>query len=74
LISCTTLSLSVSYLVYTLAIDSASLVERLLEDLLKTTEGYQQLKAELNVQIHEKNLNAQAVSLADLILFLSLSP
>jgi hypothetical protein len=40
-----------------IAIESASLVERLLEDLLRTTEAYQQLKSDLNAQVHEKNLN-----------------
>jgi hypothetical protein len=37
------------------------LVERLLNDLLKTTEGYQKLKNEILVLKHDEKLNQQAL-------------
>ena len=41
--------------------ESTNLVERLLNDLLKTTEGYQKLKNEILVLKHDEKLNQQAL-------------
>ena len=38
-------------------VESAGLVERLLNDLLKTTEGYQKLKVQLDLVKHDEQLN-----------------
>ena len=42
---------------YPIDTESTSLVERLLNDLLKTTEGYQKLKNEILVLKHDEKLN-----------------
>jgi len=38
-------------------VESSALVERLLNDLLKTTEGYQKLKVQLDLVKHDEQLN-----------------
>ena len=45
----------------TVDVGSSELVERLLNDLLKTTEGYQTLKNQLEIHKHENSLNEQAL-------------
>lgn len=40
-----------------LDIESSALVERLLTDLLKTTEAYQKVKNELTIVTNENKLN-----------------
>ena len=40
---------------------STQLVEKLLQDLLQTTEGYQKLKNQLALQRHDEGLNQQAL-------------
>jgi centrosomal protein CEP135 len=42
-------------------IESSALVERLLNDLVKTTEGYQTVKNELTISREEGKLNQQAL-------------
>jgi len=42
-------------------VESAALVEKLLTDLLKTTEAYQAIKNENAVKVQEGQLNAQAL-------------
>lgn len=42
-------------------VQSSALVERLLNDLLKTTEGYQKLKMQLDLVKHDEKLNQQAL-------------
>lgn len=41
--------------------ESTHLVEKLLNDLLQTTEGYQKLKAEIQMVHHDEKLNQQAL-------------
>ena len=52
------LTISLSY-IYLLIIDaqSTALVEKLLNDLLQTTEGYQKVKAEIDMVRHDEKLN-----------------
>jgi centrosomal protein CEP135 len=38
-------------------VQSTALVEKLLNDLLQTTEGYQKLKAEIEMVRHDESLN-----------------
>ena len=40
---------------------SSELVERLVNDLLKTTEGYQTLKNQIDMMKHDDQLNQQAL-------------
>lgn len=42
-------------------VQSTQLVEKLLNDLLQTTEGYQKLKAEIEMVHHDEKLNQQAL-------------
>jgi centrosomal protein CEP135 len=44
-----------------LDVASSELVERLLNDLLKTTEGYQTLKNQIEMMKHDEQLNQQAL-------------
>lgn len=42
-------------------VEACGLVERLLNDLLKTTEGYQKLKMQIDLLKHDDKLNQQAL-------------